>query len=233
MNFESKRNLFLKLSLIIFLLIGVINLIIIDVLLYKNNKVIVSSNEKNNNSETANTIIKEDKTLSVNQPTQVPSAVCPVSCITQINEAISSIKLSQPTPVAVKTSAPSETSSSSVKEYYVSFGSGTNSSDDWTDVAGLQAYIDSTKYGQIKNAVFEASVLIPTGNETAYVRLYNVTDKHPVWFSDVSLEGGTAQLLISKAITLDLGNKLYQVQMKTSLKFQANLSQARIHITTY
>ena len=64
------------------------------------------------------------------------------------------------------------------------------------------------------------------------MRLYNVTDKHPVWFSDVSLEGGTPALLISKPITLDSGNKTYQVQMKTSLKFQAFLDQSRLHIIT-
>ena len=74
---------------------------------------------------------------------------------------------------------------------------------------------------------------IPTGNEVAYARLFNVTDKHPVWFSEVSLEGGTPQLLISQPVAFDSGRKLYQVQMKTSLKYTAILDQARLHITTY
>ena len=121
---------------------------------------------------------------------------------------------------------------SQTKEFFVPFGSGSNATSDWEDVPGLKAYIDSTKYSSIKTVVLEASVRIPTGNEKAYVRLFNETDKHPVWFSDVSLEGGTAQLLVSSPITLDSGNKLYKVQMKTSLKFNAILDQARIHITT-
>ena len=110
------------------------------------------------------------------------------------------------------------------------FGGGSNSTDDWTDVAGLQVEADSTKYGDIKSVVFEAKVNTTTGNQIAYVRLFNVTDKHPVWFSDVSIDGGSTKLLVSKPITLDSGNKLYQVQMKTSLKHQANLISSRLHI---
>lgn len=175
-------------------------------------------------------------------PIPVISNVCPASCLSEISQATKSATLSikptspptgglTPTPTPVPpTQVP--ISSSLVKEFFVPFGTGSNSSDDWQDIAGLKATIDPANYGNIKSVVFEASVRIPTGNETAYVRLYNATDKHPVWFSDVSLEGGTPQLLISKPITLDSGNKTYQVQMKTSLKYPAFLDQARLHIIT-
>jgi len=120
-----------------------------------------------------------------------------------------------------------------VKEFFISFGSGSNSSSDWQDVLALQSYIDSANYEDIKSITFEASVHVPTGNQTASVRLFNVTDKHPVWSSEVLFNGGgTPQFLVSKPITLDKGNRLYQVQMKTQLQFQAILDQARIHIIT-
>jgi len=147
-----------------------------------------------------------------------------------IYEATASLKLSNQEGAQntiVQSSGPT------VKEYFVTFGPGSSIANDWTDVTGLQAYVDSTQYGRIKSVVFEANVFIPTGNETAYVRLFNATDKHPVWFSEVSLSGGQPQLLISQPITLDPGNKLYQVQMKTSLKYQANLAQSRLHISVY
>ena len=80
--------------------------------------------------------------------------------------------------------------------------------------------------------VFEVSLYTPTGNQTAYARLYNVTDKHPVWYSEVSIEGGTPQTKISNNIILDTGNKLYQVQMKTQLQARTNLENARVHIIT-
>lgn len=159
---------------------------------------------------------------------QETSQMCPAACLDQIYEATASAKKS-PTPTVTKTVV---SNLSQTKEFFVPFGSGSNAASDWEDVPGLKSYIDSTKYSSIKTVVFEASVRIPTGNEKAYVRLFNETDKHPVWFSDVSLEGGIAQLLVSNPITLDSGNKLYKVQMKTSLKFTAILDQARIHITT-
>ncbi len=106
-------------------------------------------------------------------------------------------------------------------------------SDDWQDVTGLTAIVDITNYSQIKKVTFEASVHIPAANERAFVRLFNATDKHPVWFSEVSLEGGDTKLMVSPPITLDSGAKTYQVQMKTSLKYQAILDQSRIHIVTY
>lgn len=157
---------------------------------------------------------------------------CDEECLSKvyerINEATGSLKLSLQPKASQEISV-----SSGVKEFYVSFGSGSNATDEWADVLGAEVSIDSTKYGRIRSTAFEATVHIPTGNGTAYIRLYNVTDDHPVWFSEVSVEGGTAKLATSPPITLDSGNKLYRVQMKTSLKYQANLTQARLRITTY
>lgn len=170
----------------------------------------------------------EDVMSATTQPSNikiVQMRVCSVGCVELIKEATRSLSLRR----SVQTT---ESSTTYVKEYYIPFGGGSNETDDWADVTGIQAYIDSTQYGKIKKVTFEASVNIPTGNEKVWVRLFNVTDKHPVWFSEVSHEGGGAKLLISDPITLDFGNKLYQVQMKTSLKFRANLHQARVHIMT-
>lgn len=175
-----------------------------------------------------------EKTVSM----PIVSNVCPSSCLAEISQVTKSATLAiKPTSIPIPTPTVKPASiqtqaQSLVKEFFVPFGIGSNSSDDWQDVAGLKATIDPANYGSVKTVVFEATVRIPTGNETAYVRLYNSTDKHPVWFSDVSLDGGTPQLLISKPITLDSGNKTYQVQMKTSLKFQAFLDQSRLHIIT-
>lgn len=165
----------------------------------------------------------------VDQKAPEENSICPQSCVSQIQEATSSYKLTTTAPAVTST----ETKASArVKEFFIPFGSGSSSASDWQDIEGLQVYIDSTNYEGITRVTFEASLRIPTGNQTAYVRLFNKTDKHPVWFSEVSLTGGTAQLLTSEPITLDQGNKLYQVQMKTQLKYQAILDQARIHVIT-
>ncbi|MDP3940880.1 MAG: hypothetical protein Q8Q49_01080 [bacterium] len=149
---------------------------------------------------------------------------CVPALYNAIYQATASQKLQQPVTQA------NQASSGSTQEYYIQLGTGTNSTSSWADVGGVSAYIDSGAYGDIQQVTFEASVSVPTGNQTAYVQLYNKTAQHPVWFSQVSLQGGTPQLLVSSPITLDSGTNLYQVQMMTQLQYPANLTQSRVHI---
>jgi hypothetical protein len=184
------------------------------------------------------TLLFKDQKTEIIEKTIAPVALnsCPAGCISEINNATKNATLlintiSTPIPTStVKSISPAQYF---VKEFFIPFGTGSNSSDDWQDIPGLKATLDSGNYKNIKTVTFEATVRIPSGNGIAYVRLFNVTDKHPVWFSDVSVEGGTPQLLVSKPITLDIGNKTYQIQMKTSLKFPAFLDQSRLHVITF
>lgn len=138
---------------------------------------------------------------------------CPKDCITQFNSYAGSTSAS--------------------KEYFIPLGTGSSTAGDWIDVSGVQATIDTAQYPKIKSVIFEATVQVPTGNQIVWVRLYNKTDKHPVWFSEVSMSGAGPVMLESQVITLDKGSKIYQVQMKTQLQFTASLNQSRIHIFTY
>jgi hypothetical protein len=155
-------------------------------------------------------------------------------CVSEIYSAIENATQSANNNVsAQETNTVSQTSGNQVKDYYVTFGGGTvTSQSQWVNVPGALAYINPSDYNSINTVTFEASVYIPNGNQTAYVQLYNQTIGHPVWFSEVSLSGGSPQLLISQPITLDPGNNLYQVQMMTQLGFPAVLTQSRVHILT-
>ncbi len=119
---------------------------------------------------------------------------------------------------------------SAVKDYFIPLGSGTNQSSDWMDVPGVQATVDFGQYANVKEIHFEASVYLPNAAEQVWVRLFNKTDQHPVWNSDVSMNDNASGYLVSLPITYDKGVKLYQVQMKTQLQAAANLVQARIHV---
>lgn len=140
--------------------------------------------------------------------------VCPTACVAKINQMAG------------------KTVSATAKEYYVPLGSGTNAADDWVDVSGASATIDTASYGKMKQVTFEATIST-VGSQKMWVRLYNATDKHPVWYSEVSTEKSGPELLTSPPIKLDAGNKLYQVQMKTQLKAPSTLVQSRIKIVTY
>ncbi|HVZ58621.1 MAG TPA: hypothetical protein VG935_02615 [Patescibacteria group bacterium] len=123
------------------------------------------------------------------------------------------------------------TTSNEAKEYFVPLGSGTTQGSDWTDVPGVVTSLDFSHYDHIKEVHFEASVYVPTANESVWVRLYNVTDKHPVWNSEIEMTGGSSAYLTSPSLSTDSGTKLYQVQMKTQLPVAATLVQSKIHIS--
>jgi len=171
-----------------------------------------------------------EKTIITTIPSVTP-IISPAQ-IQQDNPAVVPATVSAQTTVITAKNPPAPIMSTP-QEYFIPFGAGATSASDWEDVVGLQATVDSTLYKKIKSAVLEVSLSIPTGNETAYVRLFNKTDKHPVWFSDVFASGGTTQFIVSSQITLDSGSKTYQLQAKTSLSYPANINQARIHIITY
>jgi len=195
-----------------FFLLIIVNILYLDILFFRTKETITS--------------LKNEITR---YQSSIDESSCPSTCVSKIDASLETYKkLINERPMYTGVSV----SQTGNKEAFITFGSGTNATDDWTDVAGLQSYIDTQNYPSIKSVVFEASLYIPTGNETAFVRLYNMTDKHPVWNSELSLEGGVAKLLTSPSITLDPGKKLYQVQMKTSLKYPAQVTQSRIRITT-
>ena len=101
--------------------------------------------------------------------------------------------------VSIKSSEGVIVETINVKDYFVPLGSGTSQAGDWADVPGVQAVVDFGQYKNIKEIRFEASVTVPTANQSVSVRLYNVTDKHPVWYSEVSMPGGASSYFSNSA----------------------------------
>src|SRR3989344_3195178 len=136
-RFFSSQTIFRTLAFLV-----LINLVFLDILLFKGQKTEVI-----------------ERTVSV--PLVVN--VCPASCLSEISKATKSADLSvKPTTVPVSgftptpTSKPSSSSqTSSVKEFFVPFGTGSNSTDDWQDIGGLRATLNPANYGSIKTVVFE------------------------------------------------------------------------------
>jgi hypothetical protein len=152
------------------------------------------------------------------------SSEIPSPSLAPVSENIPTPQPKAQTPIVVNEQSP-------IKDYFIPLGSGTSQASEWTDVPGTQATVDFGSYKNIKSIAFETSVAVPTANQSVWVRLYNTSDQHPVWHSEVMMEGGASAYLISSPIAYDKGSKIYQVQMKTQLQYPANLTQARIHIT--
>lgn len=117
------------------------------------------------------------------------------------------------------------------KEIFIPIGTGSTFSQDYVDLAGLEVSIDTTKYSAIDSVVYEASVRVQDGNGKMYTQLFNKTDKHAVWFSEITTSSPTNELKTSSKITLEPGNRTYVVQAKTDYtSYAAHVGNARIKI---
>jgi hypothetical protein len=218
----------LKWIFIIVIIVIILNLTILYALFFKF-RAEIQETLKTNNVVPQTEIVASDLQLS---PTSAPASLaCPISClkeITNIKRVVSRI-----TPSAKREVKETETKVStetSIKEYSIFLGSGSTKSDSWEDIDGLNAYIDSNNYKDIKSVVFEASLRIPTANGTVYARVYNKTDGQAIWSSEISTTSDKSTFLRSGNINLGNGNKLYQVQMKTTMKFESLIDSARLKI---
>ena len=229
-----------KAFLIVFFLL-VSNLIALDVFVGMN--LSDKTNKGVGQAITATTAVPTtDPTLITDNYIQA----CSLSCLSAINQAVAPLKFtpsptsrlrSQPTPIptAILVYQPSIGSQKevAVKEFFIPLGSGSSTATDWTDVPGVKAEIDNTKYGQIQKVLFEASVHVPDANQIVEVRLYNETDRYVVSNSEFLYPSGTTQNFRIAEIQLGQGAKIYKVQIRTQLQYTAILDQARVHITTY
>lgn len=172
---------------------------------------------------------RQSPTTAIGQTQTSPTcdSACQTMIDTAVAKAVSALPIASPTVIQQN----SRPASALPTESYVPFGSGTTQNDQWEDLPGVESYIDTAKYPGIHTVYFEVSMSIPTKNGVVSARLYNVTDKHPVWFSEVSTDSDVGKLVTTK-IQLDTGNKLYRVQMKTSLRYHSILDFARVKIIT-
>ncbi len=159
---------------------------------------------------------------------------CPQSCIALFSETVKT----PPSLPTTSTTSPAGGSTSSTltnieRELYIPLGSGTTSRSDWDDLTTTDTLIDTSKYGTIKEVFFTVILKNPSQSGDSQARLYNVTDKHPVWSSEVKMEGPTSQQITSSKITLDTGNKLYRVQAKSGLSTQITIDTAKLRLITY
>lgn len=199
-----------------FLLLLTVNIVMLDLVIFFGRTTFPS--------EVAATTVRVTAT-----PTQAES--CPSSCEARIDTLARRID-ALPVSETLKGASSLPQINKSVKENYISLGSGTTKNNIWEDIAGAEAVINTANYPGITSVTFEVFLKIPTANGKVFAKLYNVTDKHDVWFSEVNSEGPT---LTKKeaTITLDPGAKTYRVMGLSTLKYDANVENARIRIVTY
>lgn len=118
------------------------------------------------------------------------------------------------------------------KEIFIPIGSGSTFNNNHTDLAGLEVTIDTSKYSAIDSVSFEAAIWVQDGNGKMFAQLYNKSDGHPVWNSEIATSSAKGVLTTSSKVSLDSGSKTYRVQAKTNLTaYAAHVENARVKIT--
>ncbi len=182
-------------------------------------------------------ILKRDSTKNEgNNQTRVLEVVTsPAPSPTQPTPQPETTQTEPKTVVETKTVVEKQTQTivqTAQKEIFIPIGTGSTKNNSYEDLAGLEVSIDTNKYPNIDSVTFEASIWVQDGNGKMFAQLYNMTDKHPVWNSEISTSSGSSVLAVSTKIALDSGNKTYRVQAKTNLtSYAAHVDNARIKIT--
>jgi hypothetical protein len=140
---------------------------------------------------------------------------CPQACLTAIAETCQCQTVS---------------SVGTTKVVYVPLGRGTTTSQTYEEIVGAEAVIDLSRYPEIETVYFEANMKIPAGGGRIYAKIYNVTDKHDAWLSEVYLDGAGPYRAEAKGVILASGRKLYRVKMKSTLGTEGVLDSARLKI---
>ena len=149
---------------------------------------------------------------------------CSPDCLAAISAATKEAKA----PVAQPTQGTAV--GLTVKEFYIPFGSGSTKNNEWVELPGVEAVIDSANFFSVKSIIMEATLRIPSANGRVYAKLYDVTNKHDVWFSEVWAEGSTNYRAESAVINLSSGRNLYRLMMKSTMGYEAILDLARLKI---
>lgn len=166
------------------------------------------------------------------QVESVAASQCPQACSFEANRLKLQLEqLSQnfKTHEHEKTSIPTARQTLA-KELTVNFGSGQTSSKDWENIPGLNAYINSLSYPNIKSIQFETSLRILHAQGDVQIRLRNLTDQRFVFNSEMTATNAPNSTLQQTQINLDSGNKLYQVQARSTWGSTAFIDSARIKI---
>lgn len=208
-------NSYTHLILIFLLTIVAANLFILDIKVFSPNSAIK---------------ISEISTSATPAPTS--TSICPQSCLSIIEIATQSSKVSVVAPSQPTTENVQPITSRLSRESYIPLGTGSTDKSSFADLTATETSIDPANYGTIKEAYFIASLKNTTRNGQVEAQLYNVTDKHPVWNSLVTMNGAESQTITSGKITLDTGNKLYRVQLKSTLNYTVSLDNAKIRIVS-
>ena len=153
---------------------------------------------------------------------------CPSACQQLIADEAAKVS-SKSKEVVKETTVVKEAASSKV--LYLSLGgSSTTNSTSWVDISGSDFYFDLANYSGVKGVRWEVSLRSFLAYNPVYARLYDVTNKRAVDFSELSTLKDTSEFLRSSDLVIWRGNNLYRIQARSESGNIAFLDSPRLKI---
>lgn len=167
------------------------------------------------------------------------TSACDLSCQETITEKIQE-ELEKTTPQAGQSSSPTvsppascalPTASPQVKVVYIPLiTQGFTVETTWTEITASDFYFDLADYPSAKEVRFETHLLALHGSAKVYTRLYDVTNKRGVDYSDLSTQNDTFTRLESSGLKIWRGNNKYTVQLRSENGTEVQLKEAKLKI---
>lgn len=166
---------------------------------------------------------------------QVEPEGCSPDCQELIDQKISETLLNIPTQKPEKTVTyvlPTTSPGAQTKVSYIPLMSeATVNYPDWTDVTPSDFYFDLDDYSGAKSVRFEVYLKSKHQAGKTYIRLYDVTNKRAVDYSDLSSSSETFELQRSSDLVIWRGNNLYRIQGKTLNGIEGYFKEVKLKIS--
>jgi hypothetical protein len=159
----------------------------------------------------------------------IPAPICQSVCPT--------IFIPSPTPAPLPltpSSSPVTHQAPTSKTRHVGYfpipGSGSQLAYDWYTLPSTDFYFDPADFPGLKEIFFEANIHLLNGNGTAFVRLFDTTNKFIVQNSQIQTSNQTSTAVVSQPVTFHSGKSLIKVQVKSLTADTAIFDSGRLKI---
>lgn len=211
----------LKATLVVFGILVVSNLLALDFFWFTG-KNFTKSNLA------ANTEVSEPKTIQ-----DSCGSICQETVTEKIKEELAKITpLAGQSSLIIPTSKPvAQPTANGKKVLYIPLVTeGKTVLTAWTDIVPSDFYFDLTNYSGAKEVRFETYLLAVNGSAKVYARLYDVTNKRGVDYSELYTANDTFTRLESGGISIWRGNNKYTVQLRSENGTEVQLKEAKLKI---
>lgn len=207
----------------------VANLVFLDYLAWKNQKIGKKSEDKN--QETNLPTLTQNKEETATSGAEPIDLNCFSGCQGLIDQRIEEALAKIPTQAASKTAIIAPTSSQLRVSYIPLMTESTINSADWKDITPSDFYFDLADYSRAGNVRLEVYLKSQYQSGRVYLRLYDLTNKRAVDYSDLSSSSEAFELQRSSDLSIWQGNNLYRLQGKTQSGIEGYLKEAKLKIT--